>query len=281
MDLAMTDKRVAILHSAIGVEYTAQHLLNALFVDNAEYVIIIGEHCLLPTKQVEYNQNSFVLMHLDNIENKSRWVNPYQEVRHRGLPYFVGKAGQDLPRTDVVANYGLVLDHPDYCYLAYYTNDITKNEPYVLDNKIVPHGTLVPLNLKNVCFKRSMGLLYGYHPFLHDIQVGDISRDLYDIQVNLINKIILDHLNLKISFGMPILENMQGPLTDRLGDLTYEIERHDEFCKFISNVQIDDSCRTLEETYLFVANLEELGTIGYYMKRWYDLFKAAENGDRK
>lgn len=272
----MIDKRVAVLNSNFGVKYTAQSLLDALFVERADYIIIIDEHCKLPTKQIEYNFNDYVNLHINNITNKSKWINPYREIRHRGLPYWVGRDA-DVNRTDIVANYGLVLDKPDYCYLAYYTNDIGKIEPYVLENKIVPHGTLVPLSLKNVCFSSSVGLLYGYHPFLHMEQPGDLSNDLYDIEVNLINKIILDHLNLKISFGMPILENNSEEVS-RTADLTYEVESHDKFCRIVSNVKIDDKCKTLEDAYLFVANLEEIGTIGYYMKKWYELFKAAGGG---
>lgn len=155
----------------------------------ADYIFALDDDCL-PTGA------DHIAEHLQKLQSTSRWTESVPGQRTRGIPYENRGC-----MSNVALSMGLWEGVPDFD--SVYTLGANPSLEIELPkhNFLLAHGQYYPMCGMNLCFKREITPLM-YFPLMGD---GQPFRRFDDIWCGIIAKKVMDHLNLLVSVGRPMV----------------------------------------------------------------------------
>jgi len=137
--------------------------------DRYAYVITLDDDCYPPTEAADgfyYRDGakSFIQMHKQALESRSKWFNTLTSVKPRGIPFY--ETGH---LDNVVINHGLWTNVLDYDAPTQLVNPA--REKFAFDSRIVPQGQFFPMCGMNVMWKNEATVLM-YHLLMGRMVVG-------------------------------------------------------------------------------------------------------------
>lgn len=162
--------------------------------DGATQVITLDDDCL-PLGGNEIGQHISTLNHSVPIS----WFNTLKHKYPRGFPYLIRKEAQ------VVLNHGvwnnvLDLDAPTQL------QTLGESEYPAFQSEVVPKGAYFPMCIMNLSFEAWLA------PIMYQFLMGkDWPYDRFDdIWSGIVIKKILDHLNLAVTTGSPVIDHSRA-----------------------------------------------------------------------
>lgn len=199
----------------------------------AEVIITIDDDCLPFEKD-------FVKKHIRNLQTHipSRWfpTNPFHKYWYtRGFPY--GNNRSDIP---VVLSHGLWTKNLDFDAPTHLFNLNYEHNYNFEYNYFIPKNYYYPLCIMNVAFRREIT------PLLYMLLMGFDHKQKYlgierfdDIWAGIMSKKILDHLNLGVISGSPLIEHRKASNPfENLSKEARGIKFNESFWQMIDEVKL-------------------------------------------
>jgi reversibly glycosylated polypeptide/UDP-arabinopyranose mutase len=225
--------------------------------DQYKYVLTLDDDCYPPKESADgfyYRDGakSFIEMHKQSLESRSKWFNTLTSVKPRGIPFY------DTGKLDnVVINHGLWTNVLDYDAPTQLVNPI--REKFSFDSRIVPHGQFFPMCGMNVMWKNEATVLM-YHLLMGQKTVGSLLERLPfdrfgDIWCGIIAKKICDVKSLAITTGTPYIHHDRA--SNPFANLKKEangLEVNEKFWRYVDKYPGVGQGFSLYEHYIEMGN---------------------------
>lgn len=197
-------------------------------------------HIITIDDDVYPQDEDFVNKHINNLETKipDRWfpTNPFSNFWYtRGFPYFKTRNVNEVVVSHGMWTENLDLDAPTHLLNMDYRAQ--HNDPF---NYFIPQNYYFPLCIMNVAFKRSVAPLFYMLLMGKDKNMKDFGFERFDdIWAGILMKKILDHLNLGVISGSPIIrhDKASNPF-DNLAKESKGIKYNEMFWKLVDEVRL-------------------------------------------
>jgi len=184
-----------------------------------DYIVSLDDDCF-PV------QDDFCKSHMKAM-SPTKWARLVPGHRTSGIPY------QDEGQLRCHLNIGLWSGLADLDCFQLVAGE--RSVPIPTGNTIVPAGQYLPLASGNFCFHRDL----AYTMYLPRMGGTSPFTRFDDMWAGVIMKKVCDHLGLRVSCGLPIIEHRSGVVTwPRVEQEIAGIKAHEWFWRFVDGIQL-------------------------------------------